>query len=325
MNSSNSELRRVGLTDILVTPVAMGCWPITGITSLGVREDSSLATLAAAFDAGINFFDTAYCYGYAGESERMIARVMGAHRQQIVIATKGGIHYEQGKQARDASPATLLRECDESLVRLQTDYIDLLYLHAPDPQVPVAESARALRQLLDSGKARSIGASNLTLPQLQEFAEVCPLSAYQPHYNMLQREIEWEQLPWCIENHVSVICYWPLMKGLLAGHLPRDHVFEARDGRQKYPMFHGEEWQKTQDFLDDLRPIAAEAGKTVAQLVINWTIQQPGITAALCGAKRPEQIADNAGGMNWNLTTEQMAQVNAAINARGPAVSRGAV
>lgn len=325
MNSSTSELRRVGQTDILVKPVAMGCWPITGITSLGVQEEASLATLAAAFDAGINFFDTAYCYGFAGESERMIARVLARHRQQIVIATKGGIHYAQGKQVRDASPATLLRECEESLHRLETDYIDLLYLHAPDPEVPVAESAGALRQLLDSGKARSIGASNLTLQQLQEFAQVCPLAAFQPHYNMLQREIELEQLPWCLENQVSVICYWPLMKGLLAGHLPRDHVFEARDGRQKYPMFHGDEWQKTQDFLDVLRPIAAEAGKTVAQLVINWTIQQPGITAALCGAKRPEQILDNAGGMNWRLSPEQLARVNAAIAARGPTASRGAV
>ena len=325
MNPSDPELRQIGQTDLWVTPVAMGCWPITGITSLGVDEESSLATLAAALDAGINFFDTAYCYGYSGESERMIARALGAHRQQVIIATKGGIHYEQGKQVRDASPATLLRECEESLLRLQTDYVDLLYLHAPDPQVPVAESASALRQLLDSGKARSIGASNFTLQQLGEFAQVCPLSAYQPHYNMLQREIEGEQLPWCLEHHVSVICYWPLMKGLLAGHLPRDHVFEARDGRQKYPMFHGVEWHKTQDFLDVLRPIAAEVGKTVAQLVINWTIQQPGITAALCGAKRPAQIQDNAGGMNWNLNAEQLSRINAAIAARGQTVSRGAV
>jgi aryl-alcohol dehydrogenase-like predicted oxidoreductase len=325
MQTDITELRQIGQTGIMVTPVAMGCWPITGITSLGVQEDTSLATLAAAFDAGINFFDTAYCYGYAGESEKMIARVLGAHRHQIVIATKGGIHYELGKQVRDGSPATLIRECDESLSRLQTDYVDLFYLHAPDPNVPVAESAGALRRLLESGKARSVGASNLTLTQLQEFAAVCPLSAYQPHYNMLQREIELEQLPWCLEHGVSVICYWPLMKGLLAGHLPRDHVFEARDGRQKYPMFHGEEWQKTHDFLDVLRPIAAEAGKTLAQLVINWTIQQPGITVALCGAKRPDQILDNAGGMNWSLTSDQMARVNAAITARGPTASRGAV
>lgn len=325
MHTDTSELRQIGQTGIRVTPVAMGCWPITGITSLNVQEETSLATLAAAFDSGINFFDTAYCYGYAGESERMIARVLGAHRHEVVIATKGGIHYSQSKQVRDGSPATLIRECEECLIRLQTDYVDLLYLHAPDPNVPVAESAGALRRLLESGKARSIGASNLTLSQLQEFAQVCPLSAYQPHYNMLQREIELEQLPWCRDNDVPVISYWPLMKGLLAGHLPRDHVFEVGDGRQKYPMFHGEEWHKTQDFLDILRPIAAEAGKTLAQLVINWTIQQPGITVALCGAKRPDQIVDNAGGMNWSLNADQMSRVNAAIAARGQTVSRGTV
>src|SRR5882724_10466031 len=112
------ELRKLGGTGIEVTPVAMGCWPISGITSIDVTEAASLATLAAAFDAGINFFDTAYCYGYEGESERMIARVLGPHRDEIVIATKGGIHWENGKQVCDAKPATLLRECEESLRRL---------------------------------------------------------------------------------------------------------------------------------------------------------------------------------------------------------------
>lgn len=322
---THPELRRIGQTDILVTPVAMGCWPITGITSVDVEEQQSLATLQAAFDSGINFFDTAYCYGFEGESERLIARSLAAHRHEIVVATKGGIHWEHGKQVKDAAPATLLRECDESLRRLQTDYVDLLYLHAPDPQVPVTESARALLRILESGKARSIGVSNVSRQQLMEFSAVCPVSAYQPHYNMLQREIELDQLPWCIEHNVSVICYWPLMKGLLAGKLPRDHQFHARDGRQKYPMFQGDEWQKNHDFLDHLRPIAAQCGKSLAQLVINWTIQQPGITSALCGAKRPDQIQDNAGGMGWKLTPSQMRQIDAALADRGQTVSRGAV
>lgn len=323
--TSLPELRRIGLTDIYVTPVAMGCWPITGITSVDVEEQHSLATLSAAFESGINFFDTAYCYGYAGESERMIARVLGQHRSQIVIATKGGIHWEQGKQVKDGSPATLQRQCEESLRRLQTDYVDLLYLHAPDPQIPVAVSADALRKLLEAGKTRSVGVSNFSRQQLQEFSQVCPIAAYQPHYNMLQREIELEQLPWCVEHDVSVVCYWPLMKGLLAGKLSRDHVFAPRDGRQKYPMFHGDEWHRNQDFLDRLRPIAAETGKTVAQLVINWTIHQCGITSALCGAKRPDQIQDNAGSMGWKLADEQMARINQALLERGPAASRGAV
>lgn len=317
--------RQLGQTGIRVSPVAMGCWPITGVTSIDVNTADSEATLAAAFDAGINFFDTAYCYGYEGESERMIGQVLGSHREEIAIATKGGIHWVNRKQAKDATPATLKRECDESLRRLNTDRVELLYLHAPDPAVPLAESAGALKELLDAGKTRGVGLSNASTAQLAEFSAVCPLTAYQPHYNMLQREIEASQLPWCVARGVSVIVYWPLMKGLLAGHLPRNHVFDPRDGRAKYPMFNGVEWDRNQDFLDLLRPIAAEAGKTVAQLVINWTIHQPGITAALCGAKRPGQIRDDAGGMGWRLTEAHAAQIGAALAARGPAASRGAV
>jgi aryl-alcohol dehydrogenase-like predicted oxidoreductase len=323
MNSQG--LRRLGTSDLFVTRVAMGCWPITGITSVDVNESDSLATLQAAFDSGINFFDTAYCYGFEGESERMIARVLGAHRDEIVIATKGGIHYEKGKQARDGAPATLKRECEESLRRLQSDYVDVLYLHAPDPLVPIAESAGALRELLDAGKARSIGVSNFTVDQLQEFKSICPLSVYQPHYNMLQREIEVAILPWCIQHDVAVVCYWPLMKGLLAGKLSRDHVFAEQDGRKKYPMFQGTEWQKNHDFLDSLRPIAVECDKTLAQLVINWTVQQTGITSALCGAKRSAQIDDNARAMGWSLTADQMARIDTALKLRGPTVSRAAV
>jgi len=320
-----TELRPIGGTEFQVTPVAMGCWPIAGVTSIDVTEAQSLATLEAAFDAGINFYDTAYCYGYAGESERMIGRALGPRRDRIVIATKGGIHWEDRVQRKDGRPETLIRQCEESLRRLNTDRVELYYLHAPDPQVPIAESAGALKTLLDAGKIRSAGVSNCNVAQLEEFARVCPLAAYQPHYNMLQREIDAGELPWCRERGVSVMVYWPLMKGLLAGKLPRDHMFAAKDGRQKYPMFHGEEWQKNQDFLDRLRPIAEEAGATLAQVVINWTIQRPGITVALCGAKRPEQIRDNAAALSWKLTPDQIARIDAAIAARGPIVSRAAV
>ena len=303
----------------------MGCWPISGITSIDVNERDSLATLMAALDAGINFFDTAYCYGRSGESERMIARALGARRDEIVIATKGGIHWENGQQGRDGSPATLKRQCEESLRRLETDRVELLYLHAPDPKVPLAESAGALKDLLDQGKTRAVGLSNASAEELARFAAVCPLTAYQPHYNLLQREIEASQLPWCRQRSIAVIVYWPLMKGLLAGKLARDHVFDPRDGRRKYPMFQGEEWRKNQDFLDKLRRIAATARKSVAEVVINWTIHQPGITAALCGAKRPEQIRANAGGMGWRLSEDQLAAIDQALLERGPAASRGAV
>lgn len=318
-------LREIGRTGIRVTPIAMGCWPIAGVTSLNVTEAESLATLQAAADSGITFFDSAYCYGFNGESDRLIARALGHRREELVIATKGGIHWEGGVQQKDGRAETLLRQCDESLLRLNTDRIDLFYLHAPDPLIPLEESAAAMSRLLDSGKIRSVGLSNASREQLLTFHAVCPLAAYQPHYNMLQREIETSQLPWCVEHGVSVMIYWPLMKGLLAGKLPRDFHFEPKDGRRKYPMFQGDEWQKNQDFLEALRPIALETGTSVAQVVLNWTIQRAGITVALCGAKRPDQIRDNAAAMTWSLTPDHIARLDRAIAARGPVASRAAV
>lgn len=318
-------LRRLGRTNLQISPLGMGCWPITGITSIDVNEADSLATIRTAFDAGINFFDTAYCYGFEGQSERMIARVLASDRDKIVLATKGGIHWESGKQARCGRPETLVRECDESLRRLQTDRIELYYLHAPDPNVPITESAGAIGELIQQGKVLSAGLSNANVEQLAAFHQACPLAAYQPHFNMLQREIEDSQLPWCVEHGVSAIVYWPLMKGLLAGHLPRDYVFDPKDGRRKYPMFSGEEWEKNQDFLVELRKLSVELQKPVSQIVLNWTIQRPGITAALCGAKRPHQIQENAESMQWSLTPDQITRINFAIAARGQIVSKAAV
>lgn len=317
--------RRLGKTDIEITPVAMGCWPVTGITSVDVTTERSEATIKAAFESGINFFDTAYMYGYDGESEKMIGKVLGPVREQIVIATKCGLHWKGQDCIKDASPARIKAECDESLRRLGTDRVELYYLHAPDPNVPVAESAGAILDLMQSGKVLSAGLSNGTVEELQEFHSVCPLSASQPHYNMLQREIEESQLPWCIENSVSTLVYWPLMKGLLAGKLPRDHQFDPKDGRRKYPMFHGEEWEKNHDFIDRLREIAESIGRSIPELVVNWTIQRRGITGALCGAKRPEQIEETARALSWQLTEDVVSAIDAAIADRGPAVSRGAV
>lgn len=318
--------RRLGNTDLYVAPIALGCWPIAGMTSLNVTDENSLATLAAGLDAGINFLDTAYCYGVNGESEDLIRRALGKRRDEVIIATKGGISWDADrKQLKDGRPATLRRHCEESLRRLGTDRVELLYLHAPDPNTPVAESAGELKRLMDEGKTRSVGVSNFNVAQLDEFAAVCPITALQPHFNMLQREIEADVLPWCRENCVSVCVYWPLMKGLLAGKLGRDHVFAPGDGRPKYPMFRGDEFAKTHDFLDELRPIAARYGRNLSELVLAWTIAQPGITVALVGAKRPDQILENAGALEFTLSPDDLAAVDAAIARRGPAASRSAV
>ena len=319
------QTRPIGSTNIRVTPVAMGCWPITGISSIDVTEKQSLATLQAAFDSGINFFDSAYVYGHDGESEKMIARVLGPHRNEIVIASKGGLVWKDGKIDRDGRTETIESQCEESLRRLKTDVIDLYYLHGPDPKVPVAESATAFRRLKEDGKIRCVGASNLTIDQLRDFHDVCPIDAIQPYYNMLQREIEDEILPWCEQNSVSAMVYWPLLKGLLAGKLARDHVFPEQDGRRKYAMFQGDEYQKNLDFVDQLRPIAADCNCSVATLVIAWTIHRPGITSALCGAKRPEQVRETAAAMKVELESDVIERINSAIAARGQTTRRSAL
>ncbi|MFT5300668.1 MAG: aryl-alcohol dehydrogenase-like predicted oxidoreductase [Mariniblastus sp.] len=301
------EHRQLGTTDIWVSPVAFGSWPIAGMTSLEVNDSDSLNTIVAALDAGINLIDTAHCYGANGESERLIGQAIDKRRDRCVIASKGGIHWDQaGVRHYDGTVKRLIFECEESLRRLNIETIDLLYLHAPDPKVPVEESALAFKQLIKSGKIRAAGASNFEVAQLERFSTVCPISAVQPPYNMLQREIESDIIPWCLERNVSVINYWPLMKGLLAGKIRRGHQFAPNDNRLNYEIFQGEQFESAQRLLDSLDEIAIETEKSVAQIVTNWTFQQPGITSTLCGAKRDWQIRETAGAMGWKLTPDQL-------------------
>src|SRR3954470_14413263 len=178
-----SQLRPLGNTGINVSAVARGCWPLAGVTTLGTNDADSIATIPKCLDVGINHLDTAYIYGPNGESENLIRRALGPRRDQMVIATKCGIHYENGVTVTDNRPEQLRSECDESLRRLGTDRVELLYLHAPDDKVPLAESAAALRKLMESGKALSIGVSNCTVEQMEEFHAICPITATQMPYN----------------------------------------------------------------------------------------------------------------------------------------------
>jgi len=317
------QYRPLANTDMQVSEVGLGCWPIAGMTSPGVTDADSIATIRACFDLGINLLDTAYCYGAHGESELLIARALGGRRKEMVIATKGGVHWSaKGQQVLDARPETLRRQCEESLQRLGTDHVDLYYLHAPDRTAPIAESAGELRRLREEGKLLAVGVSNVTLAQLEEFAAECPLSAYQPPYNMLLRQIEADTLPWCRRHNVAVLAYWTLMKGLLAGKIARNQIFGVEDSRCKYPMFQGEERRKNHDLVDRLEQIARSCGHSVTELVIRGTLQQPGITSALCGAKRPDQICENAGGSGWQLIPQQLAQIDHALADRGTSAMR---
>ena len=316
-------IRTLGSSDIQIAPVSLGTWPLAGVTSLDVNDQDSLATIRACGELGINFIDTAYCYGPQGESENLLRRALGEQRDQFVLATKCGIHYnDAGQQLQNARPETIRRECDESLRRLGTDRVELYYLHAPDPNVPIADSAGAIGELIAEGKVLHAGASNCHLEQIEQFNAACPLTAVQLPYNMLQRDIEKQTIPWCQKQNVAVIVYWALMKGLLAGKLKQTSEMAENDNRHGYPMYQGEEWERNQVFVDVLRRIAAECNQSVAAVVIHWTIHQPGITAALCGAKRRWQLEESAAAMHFNLNDEHLRQIEQAIQQRGKAAAK---
>ena len=332
----NTSPRPLGSSPISVGPLGLGCWPLAGMTRAGVTREAAVATVRAAIDAGITHLDTAYCYGEQGESERAIrealAAVGPAARDAVVIAGKCGIHWAADasrdpprRQVLDGRPERIRAEVEESLARLGTDRLDLLYLHAPDPTIPIEDSAGELRRLLEAGKARAIGLSNAKLDDLERFSAVCPLAACQMHFNMLQREIEREILPWCLRRGVAMVVYWPLMKGLLAGTMHKGQVFPTSDSRHKYPMFKGAEFARNLDFADALRPIAARLGVALPDLVLAWTAEQPGITSVLFGATSPEQVAENARALACDLDTESRQAIAAAITARGQVASGRAV
>lgn len=320
------EARPLGQSGLAIGPLGLGCWPLAGMTREGVSRSDAEATVAAAVDCGILHLDTAYCYGAEGESERAIAAAIGDSRERVFIAGKCGIHWAPGRtQVVDGRPERLRREVEESLARLGTDHLDLIYLHAPDPRVPIEQSMGELARIHGEGLARSVGVSNVGLDQLRRAAGAAPLAAVQLPYNMLQRGIEVEIIPWCLRERVAVIAYWPLMKGLLAGAMGRDRTFPASDSRHKYPMFNGEEFQRNLDFVDVLRAESSRLGHPVADVVLAWTIEQTGITGVLVGATTPEQVRSNAAALRCRLDARARDAIRAGIEARGPVAGRRAV
>ena len=304
--------RQLGDSDLWVSPVGFGCWPIAGVSSLQVNDADSLATLRAAIDTGINFFDTAFSYGYAGEADKLLAQIIRERpEEEMIIASKVGSHYDaQRRRVVDGRPETLLAKAKLGCQRLGVDTLDVIYLHEVDPNVPLADSAGGIAEIVKRGLARYAGVSNVDGKQLQEFQAECPVIVVQPPFNMFQTEKVADIGDVCREHNIAIVCYWALMKGLLAGHIGRDHKFDPADKRLTYPLFQGEAWQRAQDLLDKLRQLAGDLECTVAQLVVAWTLAQPGITVALCGAKRPAQIEETAAAMRLSLSADNLAQID---------------
>jgi aryl-alcohol dehydrogenase-like predicted oxidoreductase len=277
---------------------------MAGITSLGVTDEDSIATVRRAMELGIDHLDTAYSYGKDGRSDRVIAAALddsaghggcAGHVGRVVLASKVGAYLDaQGVWTKDARPESMIQQASEIRNRLRIETIDLMYLHAPDPSVPLLESADALQNIVDRGWARWAGICNVTCPQLEAFHRRCPVVAVQTYFNMFQQDSVADLRDFCHSQSISIVVYWALMKGLLAGRMPRDHQLDPMDRRRNYSIYQGDRWQSTQDLLDHLRLLAGEIGCTVAQLVLSWTLAQPGIAVALVGAKRPEQIEETS-------------------------------
>ncbi len=287
--------RQLGTSDLRISPVALGCWPLAGITSGTMSDAAAVAVIDAAIDAGINHLDTAYAYGRDGESERRIAQALHGRRQEVVLATKVGVYWDQDGTLQLTNQPSLLRQhFEESLRRLGIDCVDLLYLHAPAQDAPLAESAGFFGQMLAEGKTRAVGVSNLSVEQMTEFQAECRIAACQVRYNWLQRDIEVEILPWCRQHQISVIAYEPLALGLLTGKFHRDHCLAPDDWRLRSPLFAGDAWTRNLAEVERLREYAMQVPCTLPQFAVAWAISRPGVTSALCGARQPEQIRETA-------------------------------
>ena len=314
--------RQIGKSGIDATAVGLGTWAIGGWKWGGTDEASSIAAIEASLDAGITLIDTAPAYGM-GLSEELVGRAIRGRRDKVVLATKCGLvwHTDKGVHHVDQAGTPINRylredgiihEVEESLRRLGTDYIDLYITHWQDPTTPVDETMVALERLKEQGKIRAIGASNVSPDHLRAYVAAGQLDAIQEQYNMVHRGIEAEHLPICAENNVSVLSYSTLALGLLSGRIGPDREFPGDDLRRTNPRFSTENRQKVAAMVEDIRAIADGHGATIAQLVIAWTLQKPGITFALVGARNAEQAQENARAGELRLTRDEIDRIEAA-------------
>jgi len=306
------QYRKLGTTDIEVSTVAMGCWAIVGDGTWGEQDRSdSLATIEAALDAGINFFDTAEGYG-AGESEAMLGEVLSNRRDQVVIATKVSRSHLAAEDLQEA--------CEASLKRLRTDYIDLYQIHWPSREVPIAETMQALERLKSQGKIRAIGVSNFGPQDLADLLAVGRCETNQLAYNLLFRAIEFEIQPKCVENDIGILCYSPIAQGLLTGKF--SSADEVPEGRARTRHFsknrpqtrHGEDGCEAETFeaIRKIRRISQQIGEPMGRVALAWLLHQPAVVSVLAGARRPEQVRENARAAQLKLSPDVLRQLSEA-------------
>jgi aryl-alcohol dehydrogenase-like predicted oxidoreductase len=320
---SNSLItREIGSSGIEATAVGLGTWAMGGWMWGGTDEALSVKAIHASIDEGISLIDTAPAYGM-GKSEELVGQAIQGRRDKVILSTKCGLvwHTQQGNHFFDQADKpvhrylgkdSIIHEVEESLKRLGTDYIDHYITHWQDPTTPVAETLDTLNTLKQQGKIRSIGISNVSADDLNAYQAAGGIDAIQECYSMLDRGVEQELVPLCQQNNVSILSYSSLALGLLSGKIGPDRQFNGDDLRIDNPRFSQANRTKISSLFDDIRSIADDHSATIAQLVIAWTIQQPGITFALCGARNPQQAIENAKAAAIALSVDEVTLISSA-------------
>lgn len=320
------EYRQLGKTDLKVSAITFGAWAIGGWMWGGSERKDALEAIKASYDHGVTSIDTAPIYGQ-GLSEEIVGEALRSlPRDKVQVLTKFGMRWDEKKgelafRSADnagnpidiykyAGKASIVKECEDSLRRLGTDYIDLYQIHWPEATTPVAETMEALAKLLKQGKIRAAGVSNYSATLMAEAEKTLSLASNQVPYSMVERTIEEDVVPYSIRNNKAIIAYSPLQRGLLTGKIKPDHVFAPGDHRPETKFFKKENIRRIDVFLDKLAPLAKSKNALLSQLVIRWTIEQPGITIALVGARDKEQAIQNAKAANIQLSKNEIAFID---------------
>ncbi|PIQ98048.1 MAG: oxidoreductase [Nitrospinae bacterium CG11_big_fil_rev_8_21_14_0_20_56_8] len=307
------EYRKLGGTDLEISAIGFGAWGIGGAPFWNNEGDAASArALRKALDLGINFFDTAPVYGF-GHSETLIGKTLKPVRDKVIYATKCGLRWSQKALkgiSHNAKKSSIFEEIEDSLKRMQTDYIDLYQVHWPDSKTPQEETMEALLELQRQGKIRHIGVSNYSVEQMQACLKVGRIVSLQPEYSLVNRSIEKETVPFCRENHIGIIAYSPLASGVLTGKYDKNTRFTDWRGKGIIGTFSGDGYHKIIDRVERLKELAGQAGKTCGQMAINWIVHQPGLTCALLGVKNDKQMEENVQALGWTLGSEQSAEID---------------
>ncbi len=306
------EKRKLGNSDLEVTIIGYGAWGIGGKPFWSTAGDNeSIKSIRKAFDSGINFFDTAPVYGF-GHSERLIAKALKGKRDQIILATKLGLRWKKetlGSLRRDSSVESIRFEIEESLKNLETDCIDLYQVHWPDLETPFAETMEELMKLKESGKIRHIGLSNFSKKEMEECLKHGEVVSLQSKYNMLERDLAKEEIPFCVEQKLGIIPYSPLASGILTGKYDKTTKFKDWRSKGMLGHFSGEIFEGYIDIVEELKKIASKYGKKVHHLAINWLLAQEGISTAIIGVKTAAQVEENLQCIGWEISDEDMDRI----------------